>query len=89
MGGRTNDAWPAAVGESGMPDREVGKADRVGEDISGFIPGSISVSCSKPSSCVLGLGLQSPGDERGVMVDARVSGPMSGSLNISSSWSIG
>lgn len=38
MGGRTNDAWPAAVGESGMPDREVGKADRVGEDISGFIP---------------------------------------------------
>lgn len=38
VGGRTNDAWPAAVGESGMPDREVGKADRVGEDISGFIP---------------------------------------------------
>ena len=49
------------------------------------LPGSISVSCSKPSSCVLGLGLQSPGDERGVMVDARVSGPMSGSTRYNTS----
>lgn len=60
-----------------MSERDVGKADREGDDISGFIPVSISLSGSKPSSCGLGLGLQRPGDERGVMVDARVSGPIS------------
>ena len=41
------------------------------------LPVSISLSGSKPSSCGLGLGLQRPGDERGVMVEARVSGPIS------------
>ena len=27
VGGRTNDPWPAAVGDSGMPESDVGKAD--------------------------------------------------------------
>lgn len=84
VGGNTNELCPAAVGDSGMPESDVGKADCVG-DISGFIPVSISLSCSNPSSCVSGLGLQRPGDDIGVKVDARVSGPMSVSLNISSS----
>ena len=40
------------------------------------IPVSISVSCSRPSSCAPGLGLRRPGDDRGVIVDASVSGPI-------------
>lgn len=39
--GSTNDPWPAVVGDSGMPERDVGKADRVGDDISGLIPACI------------------------------------------------
>jgi len=111
VGDNTNEPWPAAVGDSGIPESDVGKADCVG-DISGFIPTcileeltfdllciihqgrtwllsiifpigqihlpvSISLSCSNPSSRVSGPGLQRPGDDIGVMVDARVSGPMS------------
>lgn len=40
VGGNTNDPCPAAVGDSGMPESDVGKADCVG-DISGFIPACI------------------------------------------------
>lgn len=40
VGGNTNELCPAAVGDSGMPESDVGKADCVG-DISGFIPACI------------------------------------------------
>ena len=40
VGGNTNEPCPAAVGDSGMPESDVGKADCVG-DISGFIPACI------------------------------------------------
>lgn len=36
--GRTNDPCPAAVGDRGMPESDVGKVDRDGDDISVFIP---------------------------------------------------
>ena len=39
-GGNTNEPCPGAVGDSGMPESDVGKADCVG-DISGFIPACI------------------------------------------------
>ena len=38
VGERTKDPWPAAVGDSGMPERDDGKAGREGDDISVFIP---------------------------------------------------
>lgn len=38
VGGRTNDPWPAAVGDRGMPESDVGKAGREGDDIRVFIP---------------------------------------------------
>ena len=41
VGDNTNEPWPAAVGDSGMPESDVGKADCVGDDISGFIPACI------------------------------------------------
>lgn len=70
--GRTNDPCPAAVGDRGMPESDVGKVDRDGDDISVFIPVSISLSASRSSSRVPGLGLPRPGDDMGVMVEARV-----------------
>ena len=36
--GRTNDPWPAAVGDSGMPESDVGKLGRDGDDIKVLIP---------------------------------------------------
>lgn len=38
VGWRIKDAWPVGGGDRRMSERDVGKADREGDDISGFIP---------------------------------------------------